>query len=372
MAELDLEVIRKEIDKVDRQLAAILEARLGLVMQVAEYKKPKGMPVKDKAREAKVVEKVTGFLDNKDYVPAVETIMHSIMDAACVLEEAELAKNANRNLKIGCFGVPGSFTHQALEDYFEGRTYERQHYNLFEEVITAVSKGEVDYGVVPIENSSTGGITEVYDLLRKFDCSIVGERCLKIEQNLLGYGEATLNDIKKVYSHPQGLAQSKEFFKDHPQMEKIPYYSTSKSAETVAEQKDITLAAVAGKKAAELYGLKILAENINFNSNNSTRFVIITKAPEKVAGANKITVVFAVKHEAGSLYKTLGHLHHRGLNMLNIESRPMEGKSWEYFFHVDLMGNLDDPDVIEGFEAVQNNCTYFKILGNYRADDRKE
>ena len=118
--------------------------------------------------------------------------------------------------------------------------------------------------------------------------------------------------------------------------------------------------------------MKILAENINFNSNNSTRFVIITKAPEKVAGANKITVVFAVKHEAGSLYKTLGHLHHRGLNMLNIESRPMEGKSWEYFFHVDLMGNLDDPDVIEGFEAVQNNCTYFKILGNYRADDRKE
>ena len=352
MAELDLEVIRKEIDKVDRQLAAILEARLGLVMQVAEYKKAKGMPVKDKAREAKVVEKVTGFLDNKDYVPAVETIMHSIMDAACVLEEAELAKNANRNLKIGCFGVPGSFTHQALEDYFEGRTYERQHYNLLEEVITAVSKGEVDYGVVPIENSSTGGITEVYDLLRKFDCSIVGERCLKIEQNLLGYGEATLNDIKKVYSHPQGLAQSKEFFKDHPQMEKIPYYSTSKSAETVAEQKDITLAAVAGKKAAELYGLKILAENINFNSNNSTRFVIITKAPEKVAGANKITVVFAVKHEAGSLYKTLGHLHHRGLNMLNIESRPMEGKSWEYFFHVDLMGNLEVENFVKDVDAV--------------------
>ena len=230
MAELDLEVIRQEIDKVDRQLAAILEARLGLVMQVAEYKKSKGMPVKDKAREAKVVEKVTGFLQNKDYVPAVETIMHSIMDAACVLEEAELAKHADKKLKIACFGVPGSFTHQALEDYFAERTYERQHFNQFEEVISAVSNGEVDYGVVPIENSSTGGITEVYDLLRKFDCSIVGERCLKIEQNLLGYGDATLSTIKKVYSHPQGLMQSKEFFKDHPQMEKVPYYSTSKSA----------------------------------------------------------------------------------------------------------------------------------------------
>ena len=117
---------------------------------------------------------------------------------------------------------------------------------------------------------------------------------------------------------------------------------------------------------------KILAENINFNSNNSTRFVIIAKAPEKVPVANKITIVFAVKHEAGSLYKTLGHLHHRGLNMMNIESRPMEGKSWEYFFHVDLKGNLEDPDVIDGIEAVRNNCTYFKLLGNYRADDRKE
>ena len=114
MAELDLEVIRQEIDKCDRQLAAVLEARLGLVMQVAEYKKSKGMPVKDKAREAKVIEKVTGFLENKDYVPAVETIMHAIMDAACVLEEAELAKNADKKLKIACFGVPGSFTHQAL------------------------------------------------------------------------------------------------------------------------------------------------------------------------------------------------------------------------------------------------------------------
>lgn len=372
MAELDLEVIRKEIDKIDRQLAAILEARLDLVMQVAEYKKAKGMAVKDKAREAKVVEKVVGFLNNKDYAPAVESIMHGIMDAACVLEEAELAQDVNRTLKIACFGVPGSFTHQALEDYFEGKNYERQHFNLFEEVITAVSSGKVDYGVVPIENSSTGGITEVYDLLRQHDCSIIGERCIKIEQNLLGYGEATLNTITKVYSHPQGLAQSKAFFKDHPQIEQIPYFSTSKSAETVAEQKDITLAAVAGKKAAELYGLKILAENINYNSNNSTRFVIIAKNPEKVPGANKITIVLAVKHEAGSLYKTLGHLYHRGLNMINIESRPIEGKSWEYFFHVDLTGNLNDPEVRDGIEEVDKNCTYFKVLGNYRADSRKE
>ncbi len=212
----------------------------------------------------------------------------------------------------------------------------------------------------------------MYDLLRKFDCSIVGERCVKIEQNLLGYGEANLNTVTKVYSHPQGLQQSKEFFKDHPQMEQIPYFSTSKSAEEVAKQKDITLAAVASKKAAELYGLKVLAENINYNSNNYTRFVIISKQVEHVPNANKITIVLSVKHETGSLYKALGHLYHRGLNMINLESRPMEGKSWEYFFHIDLTGNLADPDVQDGFEAVQHNCTYFKILGNYRADDRKE
>jgi chorismate mutase/prephenate dehydratase len=372
VSELDLGAIRQQIDKVDHELAKVLEARLQLVMQVAEYKKSKGLPVKDAAREAQVISKVQGLLENQQYAAAVGGIMRSIIDAACELEEAALAEKENKVLQIGCFGVPGSFTHQALEEYFVGSSYERQHFNHFEEVVSAVSSGQLDYGVLPIENSSTGGITEAYDLLRKYDCSIVGERCIRIEQNLLGCSGASLQSITQVYSHPQGFAQSKEFFRDYPQMQQIPYFSTSKSAEKVADAQDITLGAVAGRKAAELYGLKVLAPAINYNSNNFTRFVVIARQPEKDAAANKITLITAVKHEAGSLYKLLGYFYHSGLNLMNLESRPMDGKSWEYFFYVDVTGNLQDNAVKDALEEVRKNCTYLKILGNYRADCRKE
>ncbi|MBQ5766774.1 MAG: prephenate dehydratase [Burkholderiaceae bacterium] len=273
-------------------------------------------------------------------------------------------------MRIACFGAPGSFTHQALDEYFEGETYDRIHFNHFEDIIEALTQGAVDYGVLPIENSSTGGITEVYDLLRQHDCAIVGERRLKIEQNLLGLPDATLGDIRQVYSHPQGLKQSQHFLKDHPEIEPVPYYSTSKSAEMVAHKEDVSLAAVAGKKAAELYGLKVLLANINHNENNTTRFVIVAPKAQTVADANKITVVLTVKHEPGSLYKTLGYFYHGGLNLMNLESRPLVGKSWEYFFHIDLKGNLNDPAVKEALENVRNNCTFLKILGNYREDDR--
>jgi chorismate mutase/prephenate dehydratase len=138
----------------------------------------------------------------------------------------------------------------------------------------------------------------------------------------------------------------------------------------VAHKEDVSLAAVAGKKAAELYGLKVLLANINHNENNTTRFVIVAPKAQTVADANKITVVLTVKHEPGSLYKTLGYFYHGGLNLMNLESRPLVGKSWEYFFHIDLKGNLNDPAVKEALENVRNNCTFLKILGNYREDDR--
>lgn len=372
MQELNLEDIRKEIDKMDQQLAEVLEKRLQLVMDVAAYKKSKGMPIKDKNREAKVIAKVAGLLENQDYSIAVKNIMRGIIDQACLLEEAALADFGDMVLEIACFGPEGSFTHQALEDYFAGRNYNRHHFNTFEEVIASISKGSMDYAVLPIENSSTGGITEVYDLLRQYDCSIVGEQCVKIEQNLLACENATLDTIKTVYSHPQGFKQSKEFFKQYPQMELVPYFSTSKSAEEVAAKEDPTLAAVAGKKAAELYNLKIVAPAINYNSNNYTRFVVIAKRPEVIPHADKITLIVAVKHETGSLYKMLASFYHTGLNLMNLESRPIEGQSWEYFFYIDVTGNLADPLVIDVLEEIKAKTTYCKILGNYRAYKRKE
>ena len=350
MEKLDLEAIRRRIDKIDAQLVAALEERMEAVLEVAAYKKQQGLPVLDAAREAQVLSKACMRLQHKEYAPAVTAMMTTIMEQSKALEHVLLAEPRvlpqEEVMEVGC------------------------HYALFEDVVQAVKNGEIKYGVLPIENSSTGGITEVYDLLRHHDCSIVGEQCVKIEHNLLGVQGAKLEDVTTVYSHPQGFAQSKEFFHQYPQMELVPYFSTSKSAETVREKQDKHLAAVAGKQAAEMYGLQILAANINYNSNNYTRFIVISNEAEQAPNANKITVVVAVKHEPGSLYRTLGHFYHSGLNMMNLESRPIEGKSWEYFFHIDLVGNLREERVRQALEQLSDSCAYCKILGNYPADGR--
>ncbi|MDO4178048.1 MAG: prephenate dehydratase [Phascolarctobacterium sp.] len=366
--ELDLNAIRKQIDEVDHKLAEALEARLNLVMQVADYKKSKGIPVKDVAREKVVIDKVASFMQDPKYSIAVKNIMRGIIDQACILEETEINNVEARTLEIACFGPEASFTHQALETYFRGRQFNRHHFNTFDEVVLAVSEGDMDYAVLPIENSSTGGITDVYDLLRQHECSIVGEQCVKIEQNLMACEGASLDTIKTVYSHPQGFKQTKEFFRQLPNVEKVPFFSTSKSAQEVSEKQDITLAAIASSMAAEIYGLKIIAPAINYNSNNTTRFVIIAKNPESDPLADKITMIVAVKHETGSLYKMLASFYHTGLNMMNLESRPMGSNNWEYYFFIDVTGNLSDPVVKDLMQEIQGNITYCKILGNYRSN----
>lgn len=371
---LDLEAIRREIDEADGILINAFERRLDAVMKVAEYKKANNLPVRDRARELKVIEKAQGRLQNKAYAPAAADLMESIMAIARNLEEEQLqsAASAGPAFDVGCFGVEGSYSHKAMEEYFAGKNINRHYYGVFEDVVKAVKNGEIRYGVLPVENSSTGGITEVYDLLRHYGCSITGEKCVKIEHNLMALPGAALSGIAEVYSHPQGFAQCKEFFAEYPQMKLVPYYSTSKSAEAVKESGNLHLAAVAGKQAAELYGLQILAANINYNGNNTTRFIIIANQPEHSADADKITLVIAVKHEPGSLYRVLGYFYHSGLNLTNLESRPIEGKSWEYFFHIDLMGNLADTNVQETVRMLKENCAYFKILGNYRSDMKQE
>lgn len=371
---LDLEAIRREIDEADGILINAFERRLDAVLKVAEYKKANDLPVRDRARELKVIEKAQGRLQNKAYAPAAADLMESIMAIARNLEEEQLqsAAAAGPAFDVGCFGVEGSYSHKAMEEYFAGKNINCHYYGVFEDVVKAVKNGEIRYGVLPVENSSTGGITEVYDLLRHYGCSITGEKCVKIEHNLMALPGAALSGITEVYSHPQGFAQCKEFFAEYPQMKLVPYYSTSKSAEAVKESGNLHLAAVAGKQAAELYGLQILAANINYNGNNTTRFIIIANQPEHSADADKITLVIAVKHEPGSLYRVLGYFYHSGLNLTNLESRPIEGKSWEYFFHIDLMGNLADTNVQETVRMLKENCAYFKILGNYRSDMKQE
>ena len=375
MTEPDLEQLRTEIDRLDNTLVETLEARFNAVRRVAAYKDARKMPVLDRERGLKVIAKTVGRLHDKAYGPQLQEIMEKVMAVSRNLQIEILADNIRKReqagdpIRVGYQGVKGSFSHQALEDYFAGVPKVEMNYVHFEDVVVAVKNHEIKYGVLPIENSSTGGITEVYDLVRRYDCHIVGEKGIKVDQNLLALPGAALEDIRKVYSHPQGFEQSRAFFRRHPAMEFVPFFNTARSAKMVAESGDRTKAAIASRQAAKLYGLTVLAENINYNNANTTRFIIIADEPEHRPDANKITVVIATKHEPGSLYKVLGHFYACGLNMTNLESRPIDGRSWEYFFHIDLTGNLDDPKVRQGLQEIAEHSAYCKILGNYVSDE---
>lgn len=268
-------------------------------------------------------------------------------------------------LKVGCYGAKASYTYEAMEQQFGSKEREESYFPLFEDVVKAVKDGTIDYGVLPIENSSTGGITEVYDLIQKYDCAVVGEQLVKIEHNLLGIPGATLDDIDTVYSHPQGFRQCRPFFNEHRDWMLEPYFSTSRSAERVAEDGRKNQAAVASRTAARLYGLSVLAENIYFNQSNYTRFFIIAPKMEITEDADKITLVISVKHEPGALYHVLGYFFYGGMNMTHLESRPMEGHPFEYFFHIDVKGRIHDPSNAQTLHGLASMCTYFKILGNY-------
>ena len=277
-----------------------------------------------------------------------------------------------QTIPVGYQGVPGAYSHLALRQYFAGRPVEARNYMLFEDVINAVMKGEIRYGVLPIENSSTGGITELYDLVRRYGAFIVGEKIVKVEHCLLAWPGAKLEDIREVYSHPQGFSQCRTFFKEHPAMRQFNYFNTAKAAELVAEKKTGYMAAVAGAQAAEQYGLAILARGINTNQSNYTRFIVISRERELVPEADKITLIVSLKHQPGSLYRVLSHFARYQINMTNIESRPIPGRPWEYYFHMYITGHLTDPAVQKALGDLPEDTTECKILGNYPADHGKE
>ncbi|WP_198947439.1 prephenate dehydratase [Megasphaera sp. ASD88] len=276
--------------------------------------------------------------------------------------------NTERNaMPVGCFGLAGSYTYDAMQAYFAGQAIQPVYGSHFEDVIQAVVTREVRYGVVPIENSSTGGITDVYDLIHRYDCHIVGEKYIKIEHNLLGLPGATLQDIEEIYSHPQGLSQCRNYLKYHD-WKLHPYFSTSQSAEKIRDEQDIRLGAIANKTAADMYGLQVLASHINDNTMNYTRFFIVSADAEESDEMDKITLVLTTQHKPGALYHVLGHFFYNAMNMTHLESRPIKGRPFEYFFHIDVMGNLRNPVTARVLNNLAQHCNYFKILGNYISD----
>lgn len=383
MNTLDLNELRNEINEIDAGLVQLFEKRMELVAKVAEYKIENEIPVLNSEREAQVIKQNLENLKNKDLKNEMEKFFHDVMEISKDFQNKYIRENhieyyndkkksgsqkRRQNMKIGFQGIQGSFSEEALFNYF-GEGANTTAYQRFEDVFIAISENKVDYGILPVENSSTGSVTEVYDLLRKYGCHINGEIVLRVRQNLLGVKGATIDDIEEVYSHNQGFKQSAQFFQGYPEWKLIPYHNTALSAKLVSEAGDKSKAAVASDRAASIYGLDILKDNLNFNSNNYTRFVIVGKKLEPDESSDKISVVLTLLHKAGTLYNILQLFSEKGLNLMKLESRPIMGKSWEYFFYMDFEGNLENPEVKQIMELIKTKTTYFKILGNYKKND---
>ncbi len=382
---LDLMEARKNIDEIDRQIVELFEKRMLQSNEVAKYKLSTGKAVYDMEREKEKLETLSAMSDNEFNRKAITELFSQIMsmsrkyqysvlplpkkipgtDPMAAYEKRD-ALPVSDTARVCYFGAPGTHTHQAMDDFF-GEGISGVSCPTFQSVMEAVEKGEADYGVLPIENSSTGGITANYDLLLNYTNCIVGQYVNRIEQCLLALPGARLGDIRKVYSHPQGLLQCSGFLKQNPEIEQIEFSNTAAAAKKVAMDKDPSQAAIAAKRAAKEYGLQVLRPGIQQEKNNSTRFIIIGREPIYLADSNRIALCIELAHECGSLYRILSHFLFNGLNMTQIESRPIEGKNWEYRFFVDIEGNLEDPAVQNALRGIKEEAKQVRILGNFKS-----
>lgn len=374
---MDLLELRDKIDIIDSQIVSLYEQRMDICRQVAEYKISTGKKVFDKQREAEKLAKVKSLTQNDFNKHGIEELFEQIMSMSRKLQYRLLAENGSLgklpfigvdeleadSARVVFQGAEGSYSQAAMAKYFGDRIHSF-HVDSFRDAMSAIDEGSADFAVLPIENSTAGIVNEIYDLLQEYENYIVGEQIMKIEHCLLGVSGARVSDIKTVYSHPQSLMQSAKFLSNHD-WKQISMQNNAFAARKVAEEGDVTQAAIAGEHAAEAYGLEILQRGVNDSGDNSTRFIIVTNQKVFRKDANKISICFEVPHESGSLYHMLSHFIYNDLNLTKIESRPIEDRTWEYRFFVDFEGNLADSAVKNALRGLRDEARNMKILGNY-------
>jgi prephenate dehydratase len=265
--------------------------------------------------------------------------------------------------KVAFQGERGAFSEDAVVKFF-GVDVASIPCLYFGDVFNMIDKGLADFGAVPVENSQAGSINETYDLLLEYPLTIYGEVDLIVNHFLMALPGETLQSIKRIYSHPKALAQCEKFLSEID-AEIVPTYDTSGSAKMIRDTKLKNCAAIASERAADIYGLDILARNIESTKNNYTKFFIISKEGSKHADENKTTLILKTENKPGALYACLGAFAKRNINLTKLESRPTKDKPWEYLFYVDFEGHVDDGNCAEALDEIKDYTSLLKILGSY-------
>ena len=354
----ELEKLREEIDEIDNEILDLLNSRGEIVKKVGAVKKNLNLEVFQPQREKEIIDR----LKNKAKTlkkSSIEAIWKEIM-GACKLIQGSV-------FKVGYLGPEGTFTHQAALEYFPKANSEFISHRSISEIFENIEKEMTEFGVIPIENSLQGTVRETIDLLIDRDLKIYGEVELRIAQNLIGLESAHLSEIKKIYSHPQAFAQTRSWIKANmPNAKLININSTAEAVKKVKKGNSEEEAAIGTKFSAEVYDLNILAQNIEDNPSNYTRFLIISKKANEIKeGRIKTSIIYVLKHVPGALFQVLKIFADADINLLKIESRPRRTGRWEYIFLMDFEGDAASPKIQAVLDKMNQNVIWYKILGSY-------
>lgn len=373
---MDIKEIRNQIDDIDGQLVELFKKRMECSVKVAEYKKKNGQSILNAAREEEVLDHAEQ--NGGEYGQYIRLLYKNIIELSRdlqykLLNGGEMLRNTidsaetkldkeSENWTIACLGMTGSNSHLAAMKFFPNASISLE--KNFDKVFEAVANDKADFGVLPVENSSAGSVSRVYDLILKYRYYIVGEIDLPIEYCLCAIPQTSISDIELVLSHEQGLAQCSLYLSENGFKTK-KCGSTSAAAKTVADEKRVNWAAVCSEQAANEFGLKILDKNFQNSENNCTRFIVISKKLIIAENAEKISLCFSAPHKSGSLYSILCRFATHGLNLTKIESRPMPNSSFEYLFYLDFTGNVRSEDNSRMICSLSEELPEFSFLGNY-------
>ncbi|MBQ8431680.1 MAG: chorismate mutase [Clostridia bacterium] len=360
MKDYELDKAREEIDACDAAMAELFCRRMEAVKVISEYKKRQGLPVNETDREEALVAQNALRIADDSIRPYYVGFLRDTMKAARLYQSRQM-----QGMRVAFSGIEGAFASIAAGKIFPSA--ERIPYNDFSAAYRAVEQGDCDVAVLPIENSTAGEVGQVTDLMFSGGLFVTGIYDFSIHHHLLGTPEATVEGIREVISHPQALAQCEEYIREHS-FSQIQAGNTAMAAKQVADRMDPSVAAIASAETAELYGLKVLARNINETDINTTRFAVFARAPLTVgdaAGKHSI-LLFTVRHEAGFLAQAINVIGEYGYNMRCLRSRPMKSLLWQYYFYVELEGDLTGENGQRMLEALKPYCERLKMLGCFQ------
>ena len=351
---MSIEDLRKQIDEADAQIVKLIAERIRIAREIGGEKRQQGKQIVDTAREQSVLENVMKIAQDENLNREdIDSIYRQILAVA----------KGVQGIAVAFQGELGAYSEEAATRFFSPSIQVKPCESM-DDVFRLVEKGEVQFGIVPIENSLEGSVSRVYDLLLDSSLKVCGETELRIVHCLIASPEARLESIKKVYSHPQALGQCQAFLK-HLDFELIPTYDTAGSVKMIKERGLTDGAAIASARAAEIYGMNILVREIEDNPNNFTRFFILAKQAAPPSGNDKTSIVFSVKHRPGALYEFLQQLASNKINLTKIESRPTRQKPWEYNFYLDFEGHHTDVAAREALDNLEKTSLFVKVLGSY-------